>query len=338
MVLLAEARGLAFALLTPPLFSLVRRNLDSSRGSFWSLGIYLVALPPFMLSYATIHWLILPPWDPTRQGYVPRAGHSPLEIIRSGFADQITMYIAIVAMAYAYVYIERSRKQELERHEFQRALAISELQALKMQLRPHFLFNTLHGIATLIESDRGTARSMILRLSNLLRSALESGRSDLVTLEEETRFSREYLDLEKMRFGERLQIEWLVEEQAMQMLVPQMILQPLVENAIRYGIASSRERGWIEISAYRNNGSVEIRVRNSVGKSASRGTGLGLKNTEARLGYLYSNEASFSFVLSSDHIATAKVVVPALCAGLNHHSASAEPSRKEDSPRAYINR
>jgi two-component system LytT family sensor kinase len=313
MILLAESRGFAYALLTPPIFYLVRRYASHASRSSLSLWlIYGVGLVPFMLLYACIRWVVLPPWDVVRQAYVPRLSSSPLAIFRSGFADQITIYIAIVVAAHAYEYFERVRKQELERAEFQRALAASELQALKMQIHPHFLFNTLHGISTLVDTDPEAARTMILKLSGLLRSALEHGSSDLIPLREELRFIGEYLELEKMRFGTRLTINWLVDPETESLLVPQMILQPLVENAIRYGIAASREKGWVSVAAQRNNGTIGVQIQNNVGPRKLGGSGIGLRNTETRLKHLYSTEASLSFAIGANQIATASLILPAL--------------------------
>lgn len=312
MLLLAEAGGFTLALLTPPIFYVVSRQLAQKRRPLRSIALYCGGVVPFMFAYAGIHWVVLPPWDARLQKYVPRAGHSPLELIGGGFANLITMYIAIVVAAHAYEYFERVRKQELERYDFQRALAASELQTLKMQLHPHFLFNTLHGISTLIDSDPKSAKAMILRLSNLLRTALDRDSSDLIPLREELKFIGEYLDLEKMRFGTRLQVDWSVSDETRELLVPQMILQPLVENAIRHGIACSREGGWIEIASRKNDGTFELQVRNSVGSRKSAGTGVGLRNTGARLRHLYSDEAAFSFAIAEESVATATLALPAL--------------------------
>ena len=336
MLRLAEARGFTYALLTPPIFYVVRRYLAGAGYSLRSLLIYCLGVGPFMLIYAGIHWAILPPWDPARQGYVPRAGHSPLELIQSGFADQITMYIAIVVAAHAYEYFARTRKQELERSEFQRALTASELQALKMQLHPHFLFNTLHGISALIDGDGKTAKAMIVKLSSLLRTTLEHGSSDLIPLAEELNFVREYLDLEKMRFGTRLAVRWAVDPQAGELLVPQLILQPLVENAIRHGIACSREGGWIEISCPRRGGMFELRIRNSLGGKRPAGTGVGLRNTGARLKCLYGEEARFSFVLGEDQTASATLLLPAL--GFSRRADKAAAGNGMEATGASLNR
>jgi LytS/YehU family sensor histidine kinase len=186
-----------------------------------------------------------------------------------------------------------------------------------MQLQPHFLFNTLHGISTLIDTDHSTAKAMVVKLSSLLRGTLEHGSSDLIPLREELKFVREYLDLEKMRLGARLTVEWVIDPSSQHTLVPQLILQPLVENALRHGIACSRDGGWVQIVSHQHDGQLELRVRNSVGGKRTPGMGVGLKNTDARLRYLYSDEAAFSFAEASDHTATATIVLPALGSGLN---------------------
>ena len=191
MLLLAESRGFAFAMLTPPIFYLARRSINevSNRGRY--VLLYCLGVVPFMLLYAFIRWAVLPPWDVSLQQYVPRSQHGPLELIRTGFADQITIYIAIVVAAHAYQYFEKVRRQNLERYEFQRALAASELQALKNQLHPHFLFNTLHGISTLVDTDQNKAKAMVVKLSTLLRRTLEHSGSDLIPLGEELALAQE---------------------------------------------------------------------------------------------------------------------------------------------------
>jgi two-component system LytT family sensor kinase len=310
MIRLAEARGFGFAVLTPPLFHIVRRNIGS-RHAVRYLIAYCLGVGPFMVLYACIRWVVLPPWDPALQAFIPRSGHSPFELVQGGFADQITIYIAIVVAAHAYEYFEKFRKQEMERYEHQQALVASELQVLKMQLHPHFLFNTLHGISTLIDSDQKTAKAMVIKLSSLLRTALDRGNSDLIPLEKELKFVGDYFDLEKMRLGPRLTVSWSIDPDAQRVLVPQLILQPLAENAIRHGIACSRERGWIQIVSQRSNGRLEIQIRNSIAGKRSKGTGVGLRNTEARLKHLYADEASLVF--AHDHqTASVRIVLPAL--------------------------
>jgi LytS/YehU family sensor histidine kinase len=151
---------------------------------------------------------------------------------------------------------------------------------------------------------------MILKLSHLLRTALECSGSDLIPLREELEFIGEYLDLETMRFGSRLRVDWSIDPSTGAMLVPQLILQPLVENAIRHGIGSSRDNGWVEVTSRRRKNAVELQIRNSVGPGKPKGMGLGLHNTAARLKHLYSGEGTFSFAVSEAGTATVTIVLP----------------------------
>jgi len=302
----------ALALWSPPIFYLVGKYLSFSTNRFRYVSLWALGAIPFIFLHTGIFWLITPPYDAGLHRHVWPSILSWLEMIRTGFADDTFIYIANVVGGHAYEYLKRVRRQEAERYEYQQALAASELQALKMQLQPHFLFNTLHGIATLIDGDAKSAKAMILKLSNLLRTSLDRGNSDLIPLDTELKFVREYLDLEKMRFGKRLRIEWRIEPGTANLLVPQMILQPLVENAIRHGAATSREGGWVEVEANRANGFLKINVYNSPGIKRHNGSGLGLKSVEARLRYLFRQDASVELRIAEDHTATASVVLPAL--------------------------
>lgn len=309
---MALARGFGFALLTPPIFYIVRRYSVGKTHSTRRVTAYLAGAIPFVIIFSSIRFLLLPPWDDVLRKYVPRSWAAFVGLMRTGFADQIVIYFAIVAAAHAYVYFRRAKEEELERSELQQALAASELQALRIQLHPHFLFNTLHGISTLIDSDPKTAKAMIVRLSSLLRAALKHTSSDLVPLPEEIEFLQAYLDIEKLRLGKRLVVSFAIDPATRTLLVPQLILQPLVENAIVHGISCNREGGWIEIAARQDHGTFEILIRNSVGGESRKGSGLGLQNTAARLKYLYNGGASLSFAFDEDKTATACLSLPAL--------------------------
>ena len=311
MILLAESRGLSFALLTPPIFFFVRSCSSRDRLSLRYLSIWCLGVVPFMILYAVIRWLVFPLWNVAQQQYVPRLQTNPFALIRSEFADQITMYIAIVVAAHAYEYFARIRKQGVERSQYQQALAASELHALKMQLHPHFLFNTLHGITRLVDSDPRKAKEVVIRLSGLLRKVLESSGSDVIPLREELRFVREYLELEMVRVAERPVVEWSIAQGTETMLVPPLVLQPLIENAVRYGVGSSPGKSWINISSQKNGNFLELRICNTVGARMSAGTGVGLRNTRARLAHLYAGEATFRFSVE-DQVATATLVLPHL--------------------------
>ena len=309
---MALARGLGFAFLTPPIFYIVRHYAVGKRHSAQRVIGYLAGAIPFVIIFSSIRFLLLPPWDDVLRKYVPRSWPALVGLVRTGFADQIVIYFAIVAGAHAYEYFKRAREEELERSELQQALAMSELQALRIQLHPHFLFNTLHGISTLIDSDPKTAKTMIIRLSALLRVALKHSFSDLAPLQEEIEFLQAYLDIEKLRLGKRLVVRFAIDPTTRPLLVPQLILQPLVENAIVHGISCNREGGWIEIATRHDKGAFEILIRNSVGGEARKGGGLGLQNTATRLKYLYNGGASLSFAVGEDKTATARLSLPAL--------------------------
>ena len=304
-------RFVCYALLTPPMFFIVRRFLITGEKFLPRLLIYFAALPVFVLSYSMVRLAILPPYYLAEQRWGARDWVGLLAIARSSFADQVGVYSLIVAAAHAHEYFRRSQRQEVEKSELQEALAASELQMLKMQLHPHFLFNTLHGISTLIETDAHAAKSMIVKLSSLLRVAVKHGSVDLVTLRDELEFASAYLDLEKMRLGPRLRFRISVGEHTSFLFVPQLILQPLIENAIVHGVACCREGGWVEIGSRKSGGWLELYVHNSVWALSVPGTGLGLANTKARLRHLYGDEASLEFLYRNDGTAEAVVRMPA---------------------------
>jgi len=311
-LLLAEiAWFLAAALLTPPIFWIVRRYPVSKKAGLQRVVAYVLGAVSYVIVSVCLRWLLWPDWDTETQQFTARSLHGLLSTAHL-FAFQTWDYFVTNIGAHAYKYFTRVRDQELERAELQQALAAAELQALKSQLHPHFLFNTLQGISTLTDTDNRRAKAMVLKLSNLLRTALRHGSVDLVTLEEELTFVEDYLGLEKIRLEDRLELRWNIAPETRGMLVPQLIMQPLVENAIVHGVACRREGGWIEISSRREENVLEVRIRNCVGTKQREGIGLGLRNTRARLQYLYSDEASFSFHQDDAGAAVATLVLPAI--------------------------
>jgi two-component system, LytTR family, sensor kinase len=311
LLLVNGAWLLAAALLTPPIFSIVRRYPIAKARDVRRIAGYVLGSIPYVIASACVRWIVLPPWNSAAQ----RFGHRSLQgLIHSTyiFGDLTRDYILIVVAAHAYWYFTRARDQELEHAELQQALAASELQALKSQLHPHFLFNTLHGISALIDTDGARAKAMVLKISRLLRTALQYGSADLVCLDDELKFVEDYLDLEKTRLEERLDVRWEIGPDTRQILVPQLILQPLVENAILHGVACCRSGGWIEILTRRTNRSLEIHIRNSAGGKRQEGTGVGLENTKARLKCLYSDEAGLFFDIGRDGVVVATLVIPAI--------------------------
>jgi two-component system LytT family sensor kinase len=311
MLLIAAAWCMTAATLAPPIFYIVRRYPVSRPIRFQRVAGYVFGAIPYLMVSVCIRSLLLPPWDPNTGEFTSRTFDTFVNNARL-FATQTWDYLVVLVAAHAYEYFTRARNQELERAKLQQALAESELQALKSQLQPHFLFNTLNGISALIEVDKARARAMVVKLSNLLRTVLQDGTADLIPLEEELKFAEAYLDIEKMRLDERLQIRWKIPPDTRHLLVPPLILQPLVENAISHGVACSREGGWLEIALERDDKRMELSVRNSVRGKGTPGSGLGLQNTKARLNYLYGEEARLDFTVGDDGIATARLLMPVL--------------------------
>lgn len=223
------------ALLTPPIFWIVLRYPLSKEARLRRVFAYVLGAISYVIVSVCLRWLLLPDWDTDTQQFTPRSLHGLLSDAHL-FAFQLWDYFVINVGAHAYRYFTRVRDQELERAQLQQALAASELQALKSQLHPHFLFNTLQGISALTDTDNRRAKAMVLKLSNLLRTALRHDSVDLVTLEEELKFVEDYLGLEKIRLEDRLELRWNIQPETRGMFVPQLIMQPLVENAVVHGL------------------------------------------------------------------------------------------------------
>ncbi|HEY0322927.1 MAG TPA: histidine kinase [Pyrinomonadaceae bacterium] len=210
------------------------------------------------------------------------------------------VYWLIIWASHALNYYKRYRESELQASQLAAQLAEAQLQALKMQLHPHFLFNTLHSISSLLSRDTEAARRMIARLGDFLRLTLENNGAQEVMLRDELDFLRCYLDIEGIRFYDRLTVRMEIEPQTLSTLVPNLILQPIVENAIRHGIAPRSTPGLIEIKAARRGETLRLEVRDDgpglpveVGSNRIGRRGIGLSNTQNRLRQLYGNESSF---------------------------------------------
>lgn len=309
------------ALLTPPIFAVVRRYPIVERHRAGRAAGYLLGTLPYLAVSAFIRWVLLPRLNTATHQFSHRTLQELFRITHA-FSFQIWCYLAILVAAHAYYAFVRAKAQELERSELQQALAASELQTLKSQLHPHYLFNTLHGIATLIDSDRAKAKASVLKLSGLLRTSLEYGSSDLISFAEELDFVRSYLEIEQMRLEERLRISWDVDLETRETLVPQLILQPLVENAILHGISCCREGGWIGIVSRKAGDRVELEIRNSIGGKSQEGLGLGHRNTTARIKHLYANEGTFVFRIDPDNVAVATLTFPGFLPQKREHCSS----------------
>src|SRR3989442_13820221 len=179
------------------------------------------------------------------------------------FHLNLLIYWVIVSVHHAFGYYRQMQERELRAAELEKRLAQARLQSLQMQLNPHFLFNSLHAISALVHKDADLADQMITRLSDLLRYALESTDAQEVSLKQELDFLRRYLEIEQTRFGDRLRVRLDVAPDTLDAQVPNLILQPLVENAIRHGIEPHAKPGLIELRARRENGSLKLEVQDN---------------------------------------------------------------------------
>ena len=207
----------------------------------------------------------------------------------------LLIYWVIVLISHAFNYYNSYRKGELKASQLRTQLVQAQLEALKMQLHPHFLFNTLHSISALLNQDVEAARRMISRLGDFLRLTLENAGTQEVTLQQELEFLNGYLEIERIRFQDRLTTLVKVDPDLLDQRVPNLILQPIVENALRHAIANSNG-GRIEIVVEPIDGMLRIQVRDNgpglrlvQAASMAAGHGVGLANTMARLDRLYGN-------------------------------------------------
>lgn len=204
----------------------------------------------------------------------------------------VVLYWIVVSAHQGWNLYAAFREREMRSMALERELVQARLQALRMQLNPHFLFNALHTISALVRDDPRLAERTIARLSDLLRRTLDPSDRNEIPLRDEITFLSRYLDIEKARFGDRLAVELDVPHELEEAAVPPMILQPLVENAVRHGIERAEVGGKIVVTARRVGDRLELRVRDDgagvpPSPTATTSTGVGLKNTRARLEHLY---------------------------------------------------
>lgn len=295
----AVRRYAIYALLTVPIVWLCRRYPLPSRTWGRSVLAHLGGLIGFIFAYTGLRLVVSPPMDARTLKVLPVTWETTAALLRSNVFDHFWMYGSIVTVILAYQYYSKLRQRELREAQMQQQLAEYELQILKLQLHPHFLFNTLNGISTLMARDVKAAREMLLRLSDLLRIALSHTRDKEVSLREEMEFVEAYLQLEQMRFGERLKVKLNIHPDTLDARVPNMILQPLVENAIHHGVAVVRSGGTIELGTSLANGLLRIGITNDGPPERSNGErpgrpGIGLGNTRARLWQLYGDTYQLS--------------------------------------------
>jgi signal transduction histidine kinase len=279
-----------FALLSIPASGLARRFRFDAGNRGRSLAVHALGSVVFSLAYMILRAAV-GSWQ-SGAGY----GEAFRTLLVKTWHLNLLIYWVIVAVSQAFDYYRRYREHELHASELEKHLAQAKLQALQMQLNPHFLFNTLHSISSLMHKDLEAADRMIMRLSDLLRAALDSVDTQEVSLRKELELLQLYLGIEQIRFGERLTFKLDVAPDALEAQVPNLILQPLVENAIRHGIEPRARPGRIELHARRQADTLTLEVcDNGNGISAVKPAreGVGLSNTRARLRELYGEAHRF---------------------------------------------
>ena len=287
-----------WALYTPLILWFGRKVRIERRSWLWAFPLHLVASILLPLLFLLIYVFIF-----QYQLGIPISGESVKNFYFSFFFDlfhwEFLMYWAILGMGYAFEYYQKFREREVFAVQLESKLNQARLDALKMQLQPHFLFNTLHTIGSMVRlSEKEKALEMLAGLSDLLRLALSRDERQEVSLEEELELLEQYLAIESVRFQDNLKVQIECPAELRSALVPNLLLQPLVENAIRHGIAKRIGAGRLEIKVEKKEDRLEIDVFNEgptleETKEKRETGGIGLENTRSRLQQLYGDDQSF---------------------------------------------
>jgi signal transduction histidine kinase len=282
------ARWYLWVALCPFIFAVAQRWRPGAHGGRYRVGIQIAAAVGFALSHALLSALV-------ERGI--GASSTPLPLTLSAHITallplDIVTYGAIAATYLAVDYYHRYRRRELSALRLEARLAQTHLQVLRSQLQPHFLFNTLNTVSALMHEDVEAADAMLSALSDLLRLALHGDGSHEVPLRQEVEFLRRYLDIMRLRFRGLLTTAVEIDPAALDALVPILVLQPLVENAVRHGIAKRLDGGQVIVRAERLDSVLRLRVADNgpglpAGWEEEQHSGVGLSNTRARLRQLY---------------------------------------------------
>lgn len=228
---------------------------------------------------------------------------------------QQSIFIALWAVIYfLWHYVEESRNSQLGQLKLEATVRTLELKTIKSQLNPHFIFNALNSIRALVDENPRRARTAITELSNILRNSMQADKAETVSLENELSIVKDYLALENIRFEERLKVQYNIDPETLELPVPPLMLQTLVENAIKHGISREIHGGLILIGSHVHDMYHEISIRNTgqIVENQHNGGGFGLASTRQRLGILFGKRASFD-IRNIDHATVeAKVLMPLL--------------------------
>lgn len=317
-ILLGYAESLLWAVLTPGIFFISAWSMrDRSHVVLRIFVLMFAGLFVAFVANAFLDFLHFELFDIPRRRRVMLI--TPLMSLRPSFFNQFIVYAAVLAAGFAREYSERDRIRQREAQllathaaQLQAQLAGARLEALRMQINPHFLFNTLHAVSALVERDPGGVRRMIARLSELLRYTLDTASTEKVPLEQEIGFVRRYVEIMNVRFQGRLQFDEDFDPAVERALVPPLILQPLVENALKHGVTRSQGSGHVTLSARRAADRLILSIADDGPGPGSSGSdsGIGLSNTRERLQQMYGNAGAVSLRAAQDGGTIAEVIVP----------------------------
>lgn len=260
------------------------------------------------LSYGYSYGVLRLPW--------PSDKYSPVFLFSLSWLNDTFLFIGWQGLYFFYHLFDRFNRSEIERLRLTTHVKDAELRALKSQVNPHFIFNSLNSLRALIDEDPARARQAVTQLANLLRYSLQSGQMETVAFEDELRIVKDYLALEQVRHEERLRVRFDVAADTLALPVPPMLLQTLVENAVKYGISVRPEGGEIAIIARRENGSLRLQVTNPgelapvTSRRRGSSTGLGLRNAAERLRLLFGERATLQLRTDVPHLIVAEAIVP----------------------------
>jgi len=293
-------------ILVPVVLKVARRfRLDQSPGAK-TIGIHLVAFVVILgchfVCMATLIALQISYQNgaPPLQAAAKYFGHLPLGTPLGWALRNLIVYCVVLAVSYTRDYRRQLRDREVQASRLEGQLAKAQLHSLKSQLHPHFLFNSLNAISTLMRTDMDSAERMLDMLAELLRRSLRESAVQEVPLRQEMDFVGRYLDIEKVRFSNRLNVAIEISPEVAEALVPHLILQPLVENAIRHGIGPKVDPGTVGITARRENDYLVLQVSDDgmgpgLRRSSMTGEGVGLTNTQARLDQMFGGKGRMEF-------------------------------------------
>ena len=292
-----------------------RFRVEFRRLSIRNLTVHVPAIVLFAAVHETLLLAILWSITPSVRGELATITDYYARHFGYGFYIDLIIASLIVIGAHALLYYDDFRTSELQQSSLKAQLAQAQLRALKMQVHPHFLFNTLHSISSLVLEDPQKANSMIARLGDFLRMTVENSEQQLVTLKEETEFLRCYLDIEQVRFGDRLTVAFELEPPTLSAQVPHLILQPVVENAIQHAIAPRAGRGQINIEAKRLNSVLHVAINdNGPGLSSKANSParkcVGLTNIRNRLQQIYGPDFRFELMNGENEGLTVIIEIP----------------------------